>query len=192
MKSRETAADRSPRQDPSDRDPGERGQLVLLAAIALALALVPLMVAYLQLGYHDDIGVASEPTPVEDAERMIDHGLHDATSDIGAEYSWQDRSAAVTTVRNRVDSTLSAVTHSALDDGGAYQITYNETRAQAWGQQECPRGPDRQFGDCVADDGIVVQERADRTHVVAIALDVTVTYPDTDGRVQITWSRTGG
>lgn len=189
MKSR---ADRIPQQDPSDRDSGERGQLVLLAAIVLALALVPLMVAYLQLGYHDDIAVGSEPTPVEDTERMIDQGLYGATSDIAAEYSWQDRSAAITTVRNRADATLVAVTRSALDDGGAYQISYNETRAQTWGQQECPRGPDRQFGDCIAEDGIVVQERADRTHVIAIALDVTVTYPDTDGRVRITWVRTGG
>lgn len=170
----------------------DRGQLVLLAAIALALALVPLLFAYLQLGYHDDIGATSGPTPVEEAERTIGLALHDATSDIAAGYGWHERSEAVTTVRDRVGPTLTAVNRSILDAGGAYQVTYNESRAQTWAQNECPRGPERQFGDCVGDRGVVVQERAGRTHVVAVTLDVVVTYPNSNGTVHLVWHRTGG
>nr|WP_254279967.1 hypothetical protein [Halomicroarcula marina] len=39
----------------------------------------------------------------------------------------------------------------------------------------CPSGPDRQFGDCAADRGVVVQERLGRTHVLGVAVDVTTT-----------------
>ena len=176
----------------SNESEGDRGQVVLLAAITLALALVPLLFAYLQLGYHDDIGATSGPAPVEDAERTLDRTLHEATSDIAAEYSWQERSEAVTEVRNRIGPTLRAVNRSVLDAGGAYQVTYNESRAQTWAQQECPAGPERQFGDCIADRGIVVQERAGRTHVVAVTLDIAVTYPNSDGTVRLVWHRIGG
>ena len=39
----------------------------------------------------------------------------------------------------------------------------------------CPGGPNRDFGPCEATDGVVVQERAGETVVLAVAFDVRVT-----------------
>ncbi|QLG60270.1 DUF7261 family protein [Halorarum salinum] len=41
----------------------------------------------------------------------------------------------------------------------------------------CPSGPNRQFGDCAEDDGVVTQERVDEVHLLAVGFDVTVTGP---------------
>ena len=56
-----------------------------------------------------------------------------------------------------------------------YRVTYNASAASDWAATNCPGGPGRQFGPCEVDRGVVVQERAGRTHVLAVALDVTVT-----------------
>lgn len=169
-----------------------RGQLVLLAAIALAIALVPLVVAYLQLGYHDDIGVVADDEPIEGAGRTLDRGFQDAIRDIATGYDWQDRSSAVTTVRARLEPMVRAVNRSALEAGGVYRVTYNTTRAKRWADKNCPGGPDRQFGTCTTDRGIVVQERAGRTHVIAAVFDIAVTEQTTEGEVRLVVTRTGG
>jgi hypothetical protein len=51
-------------------------------------------------------------------------------------------------------------------------VTENETAAAA---VACPGGPGRVFGACERDGGLVVQERAGETVVVAAAYDVRVT-----------------
>jgi hypothetical protein len=164
----------------------------LLASIALAIALVPLVFAYLQLGYHDDIGIVADDEPIEGAERTLHRGFQDATRNIATGYGWQARSSAVTTVRTRLEPMARAVNRSALDEGGAYRVTYNTTRAKQWADKNCPGGPDRQFGTCVADRGIVVQERAGRTHVIAAVFDIVVTEQTTAGEVRLVVARTGG
>ena len=78
-----------------DADGSGRGQLVLVAAVALAVALVPLVLAYLQLGYHDDIRAGSGTAPAGQTETALDRALHDAATDVPSEHSWQERSAAV-------------------------------------------------------------------------------------------------
>lgn len=166
----------------------DRGQLVLLAAIALAVALIPLVLVYVQLGYHDDIHATSTATPEEQAERTLQHGLHNATTDIARTYEWEahpadDRANAVETVRDRLDPTLRAINRSGLDGGTVFVVTYNETHADAWEEQNCPDGPDRQFGDCEAHEGIVIQDRDGQTHVLAAAFDVRVSTSETDLQV---------
>ena len=155
----------------------ERGQLVILAAVALALALVPIATAYLQLGYHDDREVLTTPTPAADAERLLDRGLHDATSATAGTYAWDDRTTAVATVHELLGPTVAAVERGGLSDGTARTVAFNDSRASAWAAQNCPGGPDRQFGPCEAIDGVVVQDRAGQTHVLAVAVDVQVTTP---------------
>lgn len=156
-----------------------RGQLVLLAAAALAVALVPMTLAYLQLGYHDDVGSAGlEEAPVHNAERVLDRAVSDAIDGVPAGYAWSDRGAAVTAVRDRLEGDLSTLNHTRVDAGTVYGVTYNHTRAVAWEGDHCPSGPDRQFGPCRVDRGVVVQERAGRTHVLAVAFDVRITAPD--------------
>jgi hypothetical protein len=156
-----------------------RGQLVLLAAVALAAALVPMTLAYLQLGYHGDVGAAGvDDAPIRDAERVLDRALHDAVSGVPGEHAWANRTAAVTEVRSRLRSDLSRLNRSRVDTGTAYGVTYNRSRALVWTRESCPSGPDRQFGPCRADRGVAVQERAGRTHVLAAAFDLRVTTPD--------------
>jgi len=174
-----------------ERDGGRtgRGQLVLVAAAALAVALVPLVLAYLQLGYHDDIHAGSNTASAGQVETALDRALHDATTDVPFTYSWSERSAAVDHVRGQLDSSLASVTTGALASGTAYTVSYNRTRATRWAAEHCPGGPDRQFGACQADRGVIVQERDGRTHVLGAAFDVTVTTPDRELRFSTTVER---
>ena len=56
-----------------------------------------------------------------------------------------------------------------------YRSASNASAATDWAATNCPGGSGRRFGPCEADRGVVVQERAGRTHVLAVAVDVTVT-----------------
>lgn len=152
---------------------------MLLAAMALAIALVPMTLAYLQLGYHEDVGAAGvDEDPIHDAERLLDRGLQDAVAGIPDDHAWSNRTGAITAVRGRLDASLSTLARSRVDEGVTYDVTYNRSRAAVWKADNCPGGPDRQFGACHVDRGVVVQERAGQTHVLAVAFDVLVRTPD--------------
>ncbi|WP_134669415.1 DUF7261 family protein [Halorussus marinus] len=158
--------------------PGERAQLVLVSAAVVAVALAPVVMAYVQLGYHADV-TASEgyDAPAENADRLLTRAVHDAAAGTtGA--AWDERDDAVATMRSSVAPRLDALRSSRVESGTVYQVAYNESAADAWRRANCPGGPDRQFGDCEAIDGVVVQERAGETHVLAAAFDVRIT---TDG-----------
>ena len=162
----------------------ERGQLVVLAAAAIAIALVPMALAYLQLGYHADVQTATvEDDTVPAVERTLHQSLISASSDIPARHGWRDRSDAVTALRDRLRPTLDSLSTARLADGTAVEVTYNDSRAQVWEDERCPRGPDRDFGPCRTDRAVVIQERDGRTHVLAIAVDVHVTTPDSTAQV---------
>jgi len=160
-----------------------RGQLVLTAALILAVALVPMVLAYMQLGYHGDVRTGIGGDPATQTERVLDRSVHDASEDIAASHRWAERSDAVRTVRDRLRSPLGALERSRLDSGVAVEIRYDERRARAFADRRCPTGPDRQFGACAASDGVVVQERGGRTHVLAVAFELEITTPD--GRTQL-------
>lgn len=181
-----TPADGRAGETGRDADGSGRGQLVIVAAAALAVALVPLVLAYLQLGYHDDIHAGSGTAPAGQTETALDRALHDAASDVPSEYSWQERSAAVDAVRDRLTGPIASITAGSLDRGTAATVSYNGTRATRWAAEHCPGGPDRQFGGCRADRGVIVQERDGRTHVLGAAFDVTVTTPDQELRFSTT------
>lgn len=167
---------------------GDRGQLVLVAALALALALVALGVAYLQLGYHDDVA-GPEPDPSQDLEAALDRALHDATADVPETYHWDDRESAAQAVRTDVQTTTDRLETNRLQDGHAYHVQVNETATAQWLAANCPSGPDRQFGDCEVVDGIAVQERNDRTHVLAVSFDITATTPEGETSVTVALER---
>ncbi|WP_121821969.1 DUF7261 family protein [Halostella salina] len=156
-----------------------RGQLVLVAAGVLALALVPIAFAYLQLGYHADVRAGVEyDDPGRNAERLLERGVHDASADVRGEYEWWQREDAVAAVRTNLEPRLETLRAARVDSGTAYEVAYNDSAAAAWAARNCPSGPDRQFGDCEAIDGVVVQERAGEAAVLAVALDVRVTTAD--------------
>ncbi|PSP82317.1 hypothetical protein BRC83_09855 [Halobacteriales archaeon QS_1_68_17] len=160
----------------SGRSLSRRGQVVLAAAAAIAVALSPLVLAYLQLGYHDDIDAAGEfDAPAANAERFLSRAVHAAATDVPETHTWRNRSDAVAAVRSRLAPRLDTLAAARVEAGIAYNITYNRTAATRRAAEQCPRGPARQFGRCEAARGVVVQNRANRTHVLAVALDVTVT-----------------
>ena len=148
---------------------------MLLAAVALAIALVPLALAHVQLGYTADVrGSPVDDDPGRDAERTLTVALIDAIDTIPETHEWSDRASAVTTVRTNLAPTLAAVNRSDLEAGTVASVTYNHTRGTVWASGNCPGGPDRQFGPCTADRGVVIQERSGDTHVVAVAFDIRI------------------
>lgn len=153
----------------------ERGQVVLLAALVLVVALVPIVAAYLQLGYVGEAHTGIDGEPEQDTRRLLERSIQAATTTIPATHEWSERQNAAERVRDRLEPTASGIERSRLDSGVTQQLTYNESRADEWTANHCPGGPDRQFGPCESIDGIVLQKRAGRAHVLAVAVDLTTT-----------------
>ncbi|UPV98921.1 hypothetical protein M0R88_10300 [Halorussus gelatinilyticus] len=118
--------------------------------------------------------------PDRNAERLLSRAVHDATSEATGEFAWDERAAAAAAVRDHLRPRLDALRSSRVESGTVYQVAYNRTAAAAWRDANCPGGPNRQFGACESDGGVVVQERAGGTHVLAVAFDVRVTTDDTE------------
>lgn len=154
----------------------ERAQVVLAAAVVIALALAPVVLAYLQLGYHGDVAASAEYDDYEaNGKRFLERAVHEASEGIPRTYPWSARRAAVGVVRDRLDPRLETLAGSQVQEGTGYLVDYNGTAADRWATEACPGGRGRAFGPCEARRGVVVQERAGETHVLAVAFDVTVT-----------------
>jgi hypothetical protein len=158
---------------------------VLLAAAAIAIALVPLALAYVGLGYGADVTDETRATPLADAERVLERVTHDATSTTAGEYDWSARDRAVDALGARLEEDTESLERSRLSSGVAYRIERNQSAAATWSASNCPRGPGRRFGPCRASDGIVVQKRAHETVVVAVAFDVHATTERGSGEMTI-------
>lgn len=152
-----------------------RAQLVLAAAAVVAVALAPVVLAYLQLGYHADVRASADyEDPAADAVRALERVTHEATVGVPANHSWANRSGAVARVKARLAPRLRELEASRVESGTAVVVGYNATAARRRAAANCPRGPDRQFGPCEAHDGVVVQERAGEAHPLAVAYDLRV------------------
>lgn len=157
----------------------DRAQLVIVAAAAIALALFPMAIAYLQLGYAGD--VAAEPTgtsPSEDVERALDRAVHDAAVQVDGEYAWGERDLAAEAVRDRLASDIETLETARLEEGIAVEIAYVQEHADDIAASTCPSGENREFGVCDANDGVMIQDRAGETVVLGVVFDVRVTRPD--------------
>mgnify|MGYP000669193172 CR=1 FL=1 len=152
-----------------------RAQLVLAAAGVVAVALLPLTFAYLQLGSHPDVDASeNSASPVRDGVRVLERAVHGAGSDATGR-SWRERAAVADAVRATLDPRFRTLEGSRVAEGIAYEVRVDDSAAATWAAERCPSGPDRQFGDCEAIEGVVVQERAGETTVLAVAVDLTVT-----------------
>jgi hypothetical protein len=166
---------------PDDR----RGQMVLLAGVVVALALVAMLVAYLQLGYHADVRTASvDGDAAADGRSYLQRATHDAARALRGEFTWSERGRAVTETRDRLRPRIRTLQRSRVESGVAYTVAFNRTAAQRWATANCLDGPGREFGACTADRGVVVQERDGRALVLAVGYDLTVTTEDE--RVRLT------
>lgn len=158
----------------------DRGQLVLIAAIALVVALVPLVLAYAQLGYHEDLESAGQPNQPEQIDRTLDHALQDVVGNATFEFEWEERQEATGTVRERLAPKITAIEESGLDAGTAIHVSYNDSKTDSWVAGNCPSGENRQFGDCDGVNGIAVQERNGDTHVLGVGFDIVIISPEAE------------
>lgn len=153
-----------------------RGQLVLVASVLVALAIVSLVFAFMQLGYNADVRAGGAyDDPSEDALSVLPRVVHEASADVPAQFRWSRRSDAVRAVEARLDSSLVTIETARIREGIYRNLTYNSTLATRWAATHCPSGPNRQFGACVAIGGVVVQNRLGATHVLAVAFDLRTT-----------------
>ncbi|MFB6120778.1 MAG: hypothetical protein ABEJ68_06645 [Halobacteriaceae archaeon] len=161
----------------------ERGQLVVLAAALVAVALLPMVAAYLQLGYQPttaaDRGVGD---PAATTERALSDALARPATNV-SDRNWSARGAASLTVRRALGPTFRAIRNAGPPDA-ATRVAFNDTAARRVAETACPAGPNRQFGPCRGIGGVVVQARENRTHLVAVAVDVT--RASADGRTAAT------
>ncbi|QLH84950.1 hypothetical protein HZS54_08690 [Halosimplex pelagicum] len=150
--------------------------MVLLAGVVVALALVAMLVAYLQLGYHADVRTASvDGEAAADGRSYLQRTTHETSRALRGEFTWSDRGRAVTEARNRLQPRIRTLQRSRVEAGIAYTVEFNRTAAQRWATANCPSGSGREFGPCAADRGVVVQERGGRSLLLAVGYDLTVT-----------------
>lgn len=155
----------------------DRGQLVLISAVIIAVSFVPITAAYLQLGYHADIEARGD-TPASDSLATTRQQLQRAVDDAVTNNSSQD------TIHSRLRPRVSAIERESATTGIAQRVSYNNTTAVVWASTNCPNGTAHRFGPCTADRGVVVQQRVGETHVVAVAFDVALTTKQ--GRLEAT------
>lgn len=169
-----------------------RGQLVLVAAAVVAVALVPMVAAYLQLGYHADVEATAEQRhPAEDAERVLKRAVHNSSVAVTGEYDWSQRDEAVDELNDTLAPFVAQVEESRVESGVVSAVAQNASVAATWATTNCPRGPNREFGACEARGGVVVQERAGETQPLAVALDVRVTTAETTTRLTVVFRSVG-
>ena len=157
----------------------DRGQFVLLAGVVVALALVAMLAAFLQLGYGADVRTTEGDRTVAEGRAVLERATHSSARSLRGAYAWGERGQAVTAFREGLDPRLADLQRSGATEGVVYHAAYNRTVATRWAAANCPGGgPDRAFGACKADRGVIVQERAGRTLVLAAAYDLTVTTDD--------------
>jgi hypothetical protein len=153
------------------------GQLVLLAAGLVAVALVAMLLAYAQV--DAPVGATGEPRAAVTSTEVTG-GLvsiaRNASRGVGDRASGP---AVARTVRQRVDRDVTQMRASWLDRGAVVDLEWNRTAARRWARRDCPGGRHLTFGDCRPRDGLVTQRRAGEWYVVALALDVRL---ETDRR----------
>ncbi|WP_227131995.1 DUF7261 family protein [Halorubellus salinus] len=165
----------------------DRGQLVLAAAGVVAVALLAMTAAYLQLGAHPDVAAERDVGPREAIDRavgVLSRAVDDARVTHTGE-AWGDRETVVDAVRSDLATALDSLETARVARGTAYAVDYDQAAASAYASEHCPGGDGRAFGDCEAIEGVVVQERAGETTVLAVAFEVTVTTPDGETTVEV-------
>ncbi|WP_248517856.1 DUF7261 family protein [Salinarchaeum laminariae] len=150
-----------------------RGQLVLVAAGVIAMGLLPVVIAYMQLGYAGmAASTPSATTPTDDARWAVERAAFSASTDLQGSRPWSARAAVASDAAARFDARVASIETGSVERGTVHEIERNGSAAAAWASASCPDGPGREFGPCEAIDGVVVQERGGDTHVVAIAVDL--------------------
>lgn len=163
-----------------------RGQVVVLAAVVVAVALVTMTAAYHGLGYHGDVraaaAVATED-PVRTAEQQLQRDVNTAAH--ASVRPWTARQLVINESRAAVEASTARVQRGGGSQQPVYIVRENGSVAETWAEDDCPGGDLRAFGPCVADGGIVVQERANETALVGVAVDLVVRTTESETRATL-------
>lgn len=157
----------------------DRAQLVLVAAAVLALALVPMTFAYLQLGYHGDVDPSPGPErTLGEAEASLERAVEHASAEVDGEYEWQRRNDAVEAFRDVLADDLETIERLHHPNGVVVEIDAESELTASRETVGCPSGPMRSFGPCDRVDGVLVQERAGETAILADGFRLAVATQD--------------
>ena len=162
---------------------GDRGQIVLVAAAVVAVALLSMTLAYAQLGYDADrTGAGSTATAsVSEIDRSLTGSLRAAArkevrqTDSGR--PWRDHRSVANRVRESLRADLAEVERLHAAESRSLSIELQDGAATRWARTRCPDGQGRDFGPCRSIAGVVVQERAGGTAVVAAAFRIRIVSP---------------
>lgn len=170
----------------------DRGQLVLVAAAVLALALIPLAFAYLQLGYHADVEAATADRDAgTETVRLLERAVHEAAGEATG-HPWSGRNGAIRAINDSLTDDVDGIQSARVGDGVASEVRQNDTVATRWATANCPGGIGQSFGSCETHGGLVVQERAGETTLVAVAFDVHVVGPNSETDLTVVIRAVGG
>lgn len=160
----------------------DRGQIVLVAAAVVAVALLSMTLAYAQLGYDGDrTGAGSvEVASVSEVDRSLTGSLRATAREVrrGDDHAWRDRRMVAERVAASLDADADRLERAHAEESRSLTVELDDAAATQWARERCPDGDGREFGPCRVIDGVVVQERADETAVVAAAFRVRVVSPD--------------
>jgi hypothetical protein len=162
----------------------ERGQLVLVAAAVIAIGLAPILFAYLQLGYHPDVDDPEPEITGEKAVAFLDRSVHEAAAETAGDYAWRDRDERVRVVRADIRDETNTLRRTRIDEGIAYNASFNRTVTGEWTDENCQRGAGKRFGACKSNGGVVVQNRADEAVLLAVGFDIEAVSPG--GKTELT------
>ena len=164
----------------------DRGQLVLLAAGVIAIALLPIVFAYFQLGYTGDVRAGEEvAAPDTETLRALERAAFDAGSEVQGTYPAGQSDAARSAFLDRFEQRVDAIETARLESGVVVEVDRNRTAASTWSTRNCPGGPGQEFGACTVDTATVLQDRAGDVHVLAVGVDVRIATAD--GHVEGTY-----
>jgi hypothetical protein len=159
----------------------DRGQIVLVAAAVVAVALLSMTLAYAQLGYDADrtgagtVDVAS----VSEVDRSLTGSLRAAAREVRRDddHAWRDRRTVAERVAGSLDADADRLERTHAEESRSLTVELDDAAATRWAREQCPGGDGRAFGPCRAIDGVVVQERADETTIVAAVFRVRIVSP---------------
>jgi hypothetical protein len=160
----------------------DRGQIVLVAAAVVAVALLSMTLAYAQLGYDADrtgAGTAAV-APMSEVDRSLATSLRAAAraERRRADSAWREHRAVAERIREAIRTDLRGLERVHAGESRSLSVGFDDGAASQFARNRCPDGRGREFGPCRAVGGIVVQERARGTAVVAAAFRVRIVSTD--------------
>jgi hypothetical protein len=163
------------------RPSGDRGQVVLVAAAVVAVALLSMTVAYAQLGYDADRrGAGARVAPVSEIDQGLTGSLRTAAREARHrtdDRSWRDHRAVARRVTESLRSDIDRLERAHAAERRSLSIELQDTAATQWARSRCPDARGRDFGPCRTIGGIVLQKRAGETVVVAAAFRIRIVSP---------------